>query len=516
MKHVQVRTAYSGIYASIEDLFYILLSIVAIAFIFASFARQLTGGLLYSCNDPDVSGLITCSGFYYKNAIFNDQGGVIILMPRAWKNNEINFDGWGDAAFAISAMFLGAENLNVGRRVLEITGPGMQPDFEAGSHALGVPFVIFYIVSAAVFWQMIISIIIKSLRHGDGSAFQTGDQKAWRSTRRVISDAYLNFAQQQHKVYCKPAQRLKDSVMFGRVINFTIFANIVIMLTDSYGRTDAQRTAIQVITTMCLCGYFVEMFTLILASPWHYFLDATCIFDFVVNMISAVDLVQMFVAHSSTENGSSVGVQALRALRVLRIFRLARGNRGITVLVISASKAIPKALGVHVIWALSTLTFALLANRSFASVKEGVIVSSITGFNTFDSLGTSILWLFRLTLNGSVSELASDLEVSEPFCTVATETSDCGNVITPRLFLILYLLITKALLIPLTTGTLVNAFFDTIDDMRSWIDEEELGRFQSCWRYLDPKCTGYIALWKLVCSIAALCMMCSRRAHLTC
>lgn len=431
-------------------------------------------------------------------------------MPRAWRNNDLHFDGWNDAVFATSAMFLGAENLNVGRRVLEVTGPGMQPNFTTGTHTLGIPFVVFYIVSAAVFWQMIISIIIKSLRHGDGSAFQTGDQKAWRATRRVISDAYLNFALRQHRVYFETAQRLKDSALFARAINFTIFVNVVVMLTDSYGRTEAQRIAIQIVTTICLFGYFVEMVILILASPWNYFLDATCMFDCVVNMISAVDLIQMFVADSSSDSGSSVGVQALRALRVLRIFRLARGNRGIMVLVFSASKAIPKALGVHVIWALSTLTFALFANRSFASVKEGVVVSNVTGFNTFDSLGTSILWLFRLTLNGSVSQLASDLEVSSQSCTSTTELSDCGNFVTPRLFLIIYLLISKALLIPLTTGTLVNAFFDTIDDMRSLIDEEELARFLVCWRYLDPKCTGYISFWKLVCSPATLSIICPR------
>lgn len=89
--------------------------------------------------------------------------------------------------------------------------------------------------------------------------------------------------------------------------------------------------------------------------------------------------------------------QALRALRVLRIVRIARNNRGITVLVYSTAKSFPKAFGCYIIWASMSISFALLANRLFAGVREGTAISQHSGFSQFDGVSTSLLWLFRMS-----------------------------------------------------------------------------------------------------------------------
>lgn len=60
----QVRTAYSGLYSSAEDLFYITLCITAVSFLFVTYAKQLAGGMLYMCNDSQAAGLFTCFGNY--------------------------------------------------------------------------------------------------------------------------------------------------------------------------------------------------------------------------------------------------------------------------------------------------------------------------------------------------------------------------------------------------------------------------------------------------------------------
>ncbi len=60
------------------------------------------------------------------------------------------------------------------------------------------------------------------------------------------------------------------------------------------------------------------------------------------------------------------------------------------------------------------------------------------------------------------------MQIRPPACTILPNgVSDCGRTLGPRVFFVAYLFLSKVLLVPVITGTLVNAFFDTIDDMRS-------------------------------------------------
>jgi hypothetical protein len=78
-------------------------------------------------------------------------------------------------------------------------------------------------------------------------------------------------------------------------------------------------------------------------------------------------------------------------------------------------------------------------------------------------------------------DLVYDLSVSYPYCTLprtgdVASTGDCGQSGVATAVLVFFGFLCRFLLIPLITGTLVNTFFDTIDDIRSHIPKEEVDK----------------------------------------
>jgi len=52
-------------------------------------------------------------------------------------------------------------------------------------------------------------------------------------------------------------------------------------------------------------------------------------------------------------------------------------------------------------------------------------------------------------------------------------------------------------LFPLISGTIVTTFFNTVDEARAMVKEDDVNKFEKAWKRFDRKQTGYITSWKL-------------------
>jgi hypothetical protein len=72
---------------------------------------------------------------------------------------------------------------------------------------------LFQLAANIMIAQLIISVVISSLRRANGSAFQTEDQKGWLSTKRLIGVKFHNFQKDQLTRGFAWAQRLAKNTL---------------------------------------------------------------------------------------------------------------------------------------------------------------------------------------------------------------------------------------------------------------------------------------------------------------
>jgi hypothetical protein len=99
------------------------------------------------------------------------------------------------------------------------------------------------------------------------------------------------------------------------------------------------------------------------------------------------------------------------------------------------------------------------------------------------------MWLFRIAVGTSLLDVLSDITIEEPGCTPTVPgelVGDCSPGIVAPIVVLVYAFLCRFLLIPLITATLVNTFFDTIDDMRSLV------RHQASLLYKNHSIHGYV------------------------
>jgi len=118
-----------------------------------------------------------------------------------------------------------------------------------------------------------------------------------------------------------PASSPRFNLTVGAAI---IFNAILIGVEVDYGRGDKleDRQIFFIFDAFFSVGFFIEMLVRQNQLGWDYFLDPWNVFDYVLVVLSCVDL-----AVSISDEGSMAAVRIIRLLRLLRIVRNIRGIR---------------------------------------------------------------------------------------------------------------------------------------------------------------------------------------------
>ena len=126
----RLRKEFWNVVRGYKEFFKVLIFLLIIMFIFASYGVQTFGGELKKCNDPEVKVKELCKGVFAmklanpKLLKLSDPGSDIsILVPRIWSNPKtFNFDTMSNAMLALLEM-LSLEGWTKVRDILEDVSP---------------------------------------------------------------------------------------------------------------------------------------------------------------------------------------------------------------------------------------------------------------------------------------------------------------------------------------------------------------------------------------------------------
>lgn len=119
---------------------------------FASWLTILFRNQLYSCNNPEASGISDCSGEFFMNAISDDLPPY--LAPAAWTNPDPTGSSWSfdnfKSSFLILFEIISLEGwTDVLHSLVDIQGEEKQPSKQA-SPQNAIPILVFQLIGAAV------------------------------------------------------------------------------------------------------------------------------------------------------------------------------------------------------------------------------------------------------------------------------------------------------------------------------------------------------------------------------
>jgi hypothetical protein len=227
----------------------------------------------------------------------------------------------------------------------------------------------------------------------------TDDQMRWMLVQELIAKASPSF-----DVMIRP--RGKFRMMFFRLIRSKIFEtcimiciilNIVSMAMAYENMSDEYREAMSYVNLAFTIIFLLEMIVKLIALDVQYFMNKWNNFDFVIVMLSLVDLLMEYIGNSVSF--LKVGPQFARVLRVLRVSRLfklmkAKQLDGINRIIKTLIFSFPSLMNVLVLLFLLYFIFSVLACFLFdnSSVSNPEYNGELWGFRNFH---ISLMTLFR-------------------------------------------------------------------------------------------------------------------------
>lgn len=446
-----VHLAFQRLEAISHDIGHCLSLIVCLLIAFSTLAMTLFGGLFSSCDDNSMAGRAECSGLSYL-PVGSTEDESYILRCRAWNAPTENFDSFGNALGTSFALFLNTGWSPVLKAAMSATSASVQP-LQYGTGVMALVFVVYQML-AMVLRQLLITVVINSLKVTSGSGLQTDDQKAWYATQRMCGSKCAAYQQSKGSSGSRGWQvaiSIKRSWLFRTVVEVTIVINVVTMLFVSYGASTMQEDIIQIINFACLLVYLFEMLTALVADAHIYFLNPWNIFDMIINIVSSLDLYYWFISVQP-----DVEIISLRSARVLRLVKLASRSPEISILLNFSVKALKSCIGCYLVWVFLMLLFAIPANQMFTGIRQSVYVDPTT-LSNFETFQNSVLFLFRIAVQNNFIYAANELNVKYPYCTSGNQTgvwtSDCGHdAVSVWSFFALFTALSRLVIVPFIAG----------------------------------------------------------------
>jgi len=102
----------------------------------------------------------------------------------------------------------------------------------------------------------------------------------------------------------------------------------------------------------------------------------------------------------------------------------------------------------------------------------------------FQSFGSSMLILFRMSTGESYNEIMHNLQISEPYC--SEEAGNCGAEGLPVIYCIAFFTISSFVLLNLLVAIVIEAFTTITELNNGIVRPEHTARFKEIWAEYDP------------------------------
>ena len=500
-----IQRSTKCIVSTLDEIFYIACGLCCCFCILCPMVLQSYSGRWHHCNAvlPLDSQLraIDCVGGFVSPFPLSANETLLVYRQHSTVNADLNFDDVSSTLYTLLVLACADGWSFVFDKALGWSESDLE--LQRGVQWSVAPLLIYRFFLFVLVWPATVAAYITTERMYDGSGLEMMSQKPWRASISAItlrSQMYVL----PDQILWKPAHALSVSPNFSRIAYTTIFINIFATVLE-FSSTDLRLLAtLRTINLCCLIIYWLEMTVMLLASPKHYLRSPWGLFDVAVNLISAVDIAVMF---ASNVQASGSQLQAFRAVRVLRIVKALSTNKNLLLLSRSIGRIALRVRGPASLLILFMASFAVVARQMFVSLDDGMTISH-QGNSHFRSLAGALVVLARATLGGGMFPLIKDMNLLCPSGGPSTSTSTADSCKTSnegaRLFLLMYAMVCQFILWPLLAASVINGFLEEYDEMLSFLSEDDLDKFERCWRKLDPNGKGYIPVWKLRCFLDQL------------
>jgi len=496
-----IRRSMECIVSTLDEIFYITASLFCFICFLCPMALQSYSGRWHYCNDASLgvsqSRAAGCVSAFMSPFPLSANETLLVYKQRSILNADLNFDDAGSSFYTLSVLACGDgwslvfdRALGWGESVLAL---------QSGVDWSVVPLLVYQYVLFVLVWPATVAAYITNERLHDGSGQETSAQRRWRASVNAInlqSRRYLL----PNQIFWKPAHVFSRSPNFNRIVYTTIFINIFATCLEFSTADPLLLAVLQIINLCCLLMYWSEMGVMMLASPKQYLSSGWGLFDVVVNLISTVDLVVSFASAPSSTEVSGSPLQAFRAVRIVRIVKALSSHKNLRLISQSIGRIMLRVRGPAALLVLFMAAFAVIARQMFGSLDDGMSISR-QGYSHFGSLAGALIILTRVTLGGGMFSLIKDINIlcpsSEPSIFTSTADPCMTSNMGAHLFLLVYAIVCRYILWPLLAANAILGFFEEYDDMMSFLSDDDLHKFEKCWRKLDPECAGYIPTWKL-------------------
>jgi len=557
-----IKSLVSALIASFVSIMHVLNLLLLLMLLFGLMGITLFRGRLHSCNDISVGHFSQCIGNNYGGIpdVFcdfmdpnhpegttcpQDIGRFIeqqILVPRVWAPASSNFENIAEASMTLLRV-LNADDLrsifhslmDIPKKTELICSGGHhghdgcpagesqyvvsdQPRPNSAPENILFP-IVFIFVGSAFVSQLVIGVLVDSIRRQKGTALYTEEQRRWFATEETLRKRLkLNAKATPPKdsEYLKGREflyNILDSQEYDNIMMAVIIVNTFWMATEHFPSPAAYHEIKNVVDQCFISIYTVETLAKLysygvitwagdiskifqkdkdgkpmfdratIQSP--YFKDSWNCFDFMVVLMSVLD--------SWVLNG--VDLSEFKLLRVLRVFRLVKKVPVLQLMIstlLGATKSIVSALFFLGIW---IFIFAAIGSdpQMFRHVREGKVINSRWNF---ENVVNSMMLLFRIATGDSWFDVIYDCAVPEPYCTPAhgEHGSDCGLGFVSYAFFILFWVGCNYIFLPLFVATLIDYFSEAQIDSTTFFTSLDCEQFANVWEEFDPNKLGYIGI----------------------
>eukprot|EP00892_Ulva_mutabilis_P001295 jgi/Ulvmu1/11166/UM072_0002.1 len=458
------------------------------------------------------------------------ESGNTYTLRHEWVKPPANFDHIFVALlslFEIATMEMWPDFMYAG---VDATSAGQQP-IQDDSPLNAMYFVAFVVVGSFFVLNLFVGVAIDKFNqmqteHLGQNIFLTPEQEQWVTIQRLLANT------KPPKSPTKPANPVRAAVFrvvmsdtFESIIMGIILLNVACLAINGVNMPEA---LVRTLTWLNIA--FTTIFLLEAAAKMvalgikQYFQDRWCMFDFAVAMVSAMQIVIELSRESDIP-----AVNLLRVFRVARIFRLVPKAKGLRTLLQTLVFSLPALVNVGSVFFLFMFIFAIMGMSLFGGIRQGEFLNRRANF---DSIGTSLLVLFRMSTGESWNGIMHDCMV-QTMCTVVVRpfvnaagalvepTEDTGIWFTegdevlrgaplgatqnrcgpPIYFTVAYfmtfVLMCAFLLLNLVIAVILDNFQSSTNNEELEVSQSNLLNFAEVWSRLDHECSMYIPTARL-------------------
>jgi len=506
-KWESMRAVVNAMFAAIPSLFNVLVVLTLSWLSFSIVGVQLFGGQFYKCVDradletldaaivPDkaeccriINGSSLCdesnpNGLYY------------------WRNSHVNFDNTlnGFMALFLVGTYEGFEGVMMD--AVDSVGIDKQPIFENRFYAFYF-FVLFILLGAFFALNLVVTAVIDAFqaqkaiadkkKKTEGVPFSDKQERLMLVTMAILQKRPTKMVNPPTDGLQALAYRTAESSWFQWGIMILIILNTITYTIKWYGMDESTSQAVYYLNVTFTVLYLLEAIIKLYGLRVHYFADNWNIFDFVIVIISLINLCIDIGTGSNGE--SSNGVTAVFAVfRILRCLKLLRFIPKVDLIIATFSKSLTALVNVALLLFMVMFIFAIVGMSQFKYLKENGVINQLFNFSTF---GRAMLLLFQLCTAAGWSDVVDACSLQPPDCDTSWgghSNGNCGNPAVSQVYFGLYIILMSLILVSAYIAILLEHLQDeeNISNAAN-IPQRHYDQYYKIWQKYDPDADQYI------------------------